>query len=612
MRLVLPDALHARPANLLVRLAAQHGVSVELRKGTYRASAHKILDVLSLGAVKGDEIEVVACGEGADVAIAAIAELIARNFDGDLVPERGSGAVEGVAIGKALVVQARARAEAASDPSPREEVGRLRLATRRALEQLDLLIQALGPDERGLFEPERAIVSEVAEGAIARVEADESKSAEDAVLELTESAPTDLIIDARARLLEGLSDDGDDDLNARTEAIGEEVILVAELLTPSLVARLPPRVRGIVAVDDDPDAGKARTSHAAILARGREIPLALVASHVAMAIVDGETVVVDTVGEGGARVWVAPSAALLDEARGRRSRQLGANAAETARAIGRVAANLGVALMVNVGSVHDRVPEGVAGIGLLRTELLFAGRATAPSESDQVASLLAVARAGRGGTLTARLWDAGGDKPLAWLPPGDGDARGAALLFQHPKVLSTQLGAVARAAERTHVRVLIPMTRTVADVEEVRTLLASKSSKLERVERIAVGAMIETPESVRMASAIAQASDFVCIGTNDLAALLLGSERSDASQALDRRVLALIDQVVRAAHAVGKRVTICGEVAADPRGAKVLVGLGVDALSVAPPRVAETASALEAVTIEECRAIARESLSEPA
>jgi phosphotransferase system HPr (HPr) family protein len=604
VKVLLPDALHARPANLLVRLAAQHPATVRLQKGPRCADARKILDVLALGAAKGEEIEIIAEGEGAEGAILAIAELVARNFDADLVPERGSGAVEGIAIGRALVVTVKARASAV-DPLERatghHERARLAVAEARALAELDALISALPPEEKALFEPERAIVREVAAEAAARVE--QGETCEQAVVALTENAPIDLIVDARARLLEALADDEPmAGALARAAALGEEVVVVAEVLTPSLVANMPPRVRGIVAVDDDPEAGRLRTSHAAILARGRELPLALVPSHVAMAIAEGDVVVVDTT-EAPARVWVAPSQALVDDARARRSRRW-TDAVNVAEALGRVSAALGVELLVNVGSRHDRVPEGAAGVGLLRTELLFAGRGTAPSESDQVAALLAVAKAARGAAVTIRLWDAGGDKPLPWLPAKDAGvlgARGAALLFAHPAVLETQLAAIAKTATRTPVRTLIPMTRSAGDVMAVRASLASRGGAA-----VHVGAMIETPEAASDAGAIAAAADFVCIGTNDLASFVLGVERTDARQALDPRVLALVARVVEHVRAQGKGVTVCGEIAADPLGARVLIGLGVTGLSVAPPRLAETVHALEGATLDDCRAAARE------
>lgn len=608
MKVCLPDALHARPANLLVRLAAQHEAVVRLRKGERCANAQKILDVLSLGAGKGEEIEIFAEGEGAEAAVAAIAELVARNFDGDLVPERGSGAVEGIAIGRALVVLAVERTTATETRGIDEERARMRAAEATAVAELDALIATLEPDERGLFEPERPILREVAAGALARVAG--GGTAEEAVVALTEKAPTDLILDARSRLLEALADGGStEDAIGRAASLGGEVILVAEVLTPSLVARMPAHVRGIVAVDEDLDAGAVRTSHAAILARGRELPLAMVPSHVALSIGEGDVVVVDTTEAGRpARIWVAPSDALVAEARAR-AQQRGDALAHGARSIGEVSRALGVSWLVNVGSLHDRVPQGVAGVGLLRTELLFAGRGSAPSEIDQIAALLAVGRAARGSVVTARLWDGGGDKPLAWLPCADPRVRGAELLFSHPNVLATQLAAIARASERTPIRALIPMTRGPADVETVRRALATHGAAGGAVK---VGAMIETPEAARDTASIAQAADFVCVGTNDLSALALGVERSDAEQAFAPEVLRLVARVVEEAHAASPRksVTVCGEIAADPRGARILVGFGADALSVAPPRLAGAVQSLAGVTLDACRGAARDALKE--
>jgi phosphoenolpyruvate-protein kinase (PTS system EI component) len=144
------------------------------------------------------------------------------------------------------------------------------------------------------------------------------------------------------------------------------------------------------------------------------------------------------------------------------------------------------------------------------------------------------------------------------------------------------------------------MCRSAADVQSIRTLVSS----------LEVGAMIETPEAARDAAAIALASDFVCIGTNDLAARLLGVGRAQAAHALDSRVIAVVDAVIGTAHAHGRRVTVCGEMAADPRGSRVLIGMGADALSVATSRFAEVVRSLSNTTRQECRATAAAALSE--
>ena len=283
----LPDALHARPANLLVRLASQHDAVVRLRNGERCANARKILDVLSLGRGERRRDRDTAEGEGAEAAARALRGAVARGTStADLVPERGSGR------GRRESRSVRA-ARAAPCAQRRTDGGRRGAATERGARAARRAPRrgpsrscrsSSTPAARGA-RPLRAGARHRAGGRAAVVERiGEGAKCEDAVLALTESAPTDPHPATRAaRLLEALADDeAMADALARMHAATADVVVVAEELTPSLVARLPPRVRGIVAVDDsDVASGAVRTSHAAILARGRELPLALVPSHVA-------------------------------------------------------------------------------------------------------------------------------------------------------------------------------------------------------------------------------------------------------------------------------------------------------------------------------------------
>ena len=604
-RLTLPDALHARPANLLVRLAQRFDARVRVTRGDTAADACKIMDVLALGAAKGDDIELSAEGTAAAEALEAIAELITRNFDGDLVPEVGAAVVEGIAIGHA-VVWTRPSVVARPASLPAAERARVEGALARAKAGVADLVRVLPPSEAQLFEPELEILKDLGVRLAARISAGES--AESAVSAETAQQTTDLLVDARARLLEALADENGGAFSALLAERSGEHVLVTEELTPTVVASLPAHVVGIVAFADGaspsrPDVAEARgagyTSHAAILARGREIPLIFVAAHVAAGIADADLIVLDTT-LPEARVWVAPAEALVQDARTRKAARADARAVEDAK-ITTALTHLGVEVRVNVGSLYERVPAGAEGVGLVRTELIFSGRVTAPSEAEQVAALVAIAARARGGPVVARLFDAGGDKPLPWLTPPSSadDARGIALLFHHLEVLDVQLRAFARAAERADVRVLLPLVTSARDVEQVRARTTGK---------IKIGAMIETPDAVEDAEAIAAVSDFVCIGTNDLSALALGHRREDAALSLDPRVLALIARVVERAHAHGRKVTVCGEMAGDLLGARVLVGLGVDALSVAVGRLAPTKIGLGAATKDECRRAARSAM----
>ncbi len=505
------------------------------------------------------------------------------------VSELASGMVEGIGAGRAVVL-----AESAVE-SPRG--GRtLEQAIASAIRDVEALMALLPPDVAALFAPEVPILEELGTRVAARVALGEA--VEDAVIEETSSTATDLLLDARARILDALRG-GDDGAAARralraTVAMAEPVVvIVLRPLTPSLVAELPANVTAIVTGHG---AG-GETSHAAILARGRDLPVVRVSEEVLTRIAEGECLVVDTTAKK-ARVWVAPGDAFVADARARRTARTLARTDGAAASI----AHLAVTLRANVGSLYDEVPPGARGVGLLRTEIAFAGRANAPSVVEQAALIAAVARKAAGEPLVVRLFDAGGDKPLPWLlPPSESpDARGIELLLAHPAVLDGQLRAIARTrdslGDSADLRVLIPHARSERDVDEVRSRAPSG---------LLVGAMIETSDAARAIDSIAGHADFVSIGTNDLAADALGTSREAAERALDPTVLALVRSVVDGAHACGRTVTVCGEIAGDPRGARILVGLGVDVLSMGPSRLSDVRRALAGTTLDACRALAR-------
>jgi multiphosphoryl transfer protein len=589
MKLILPDALHARPANLLVRAASQLTAVVTVIRGDKRANAADILQVLSLGAAKGEEIEL--ASEDA-AAVHVLARLIQEEFDPDLVPENGAVAAAGIAIGEAIVLleeEADLRARGTDD----EEIARALGAFAKARDDVGAMVGALPKHEAQLFEPELLILQSLEPMVLSQIAG--GATAEDAVRAEAVPGPSDLIDDARRRLLDALA--GSTGVRAKrlAESAGREVVLVVEGVTPSLVASVPDHVIGIIAASEDESTGT--TSHAAILARGRGLPLAYVPTHVAFAIEDGVLVILDTT-EAPARIWSSPSAELVAEVRARRDALH--TAERDAAAAAREPLSI-VAVRTNIGSPRDAVPEGAEGIGLLRSELVFADRIAAPTEEEQYAAYSAIARK-TSGPVYVRLFDAGGDKPLPFLPSNTPDERGVALLRAHQAVLATQLRAIGRARDAGDVRVLIPLVRDAADVHAIRA---------EAPAGVLVGAMIETPAAADDIDAIAEAADFICIGTNDLASETLGLAREEAPDPLDPRVLRHVLRTVEGAHARERKVTVCGEVAADVRGAKILIGLGVDALSVSPKRFAGLKLGLRETLADDCKKAAREALGSP-
>jgi len=455
---------------------------------------------------------------------------------------------------------------------------------------LEQLLLGLPSDEAQLFEPETYILDEIEPRLLARDAAGQSR--EDAVIAETSCGCTDLVIDLRMRLLSAL-EGSSGEVRSLTSHYDDDVVLVTDLVTPSLVASLPRQVCGLIAALDAPTGTRrdvGRTSHAAILARGRSLPIAYVSPHDSSSIPNGAWLVIDARADV-ARVWVDPDEDFLTAAR------LSSEANARARLLMDVSRepldHLGVEVRVNVASPHDDIPASADGVGLVRTEMTFAGRLTAPSESEQLAALLLIGAKARGRPVIVRLFDAGADKPLAWLGGATDPSRGIGRLLAHPHVLATQLRALARAREHADVRVLLPFVRSADDVNAVRNRAAAT---------LRLGAMVESPDAVETIESIAASADFVSIGTNDLTATTLGLERTMEAPMTHPRVLALVRRAIAGSHARGRKVTVCGEMAGDERGARMAIGLGADALSVAPARLAVVRRALGRATLESCRA----------
>ncbi|MGH3416168.1 MAG: phosphoenolpyruvate--protein phosphotransferase, partial [Actinocrinis sp.] len=408
-----------------------------------------------------------------------------------------------------------------------------------------------------------------------------------------------------------------DDLAARAVAVAsgvpmpgvpnpaEPFVLVAPDLAPADTALLDlAKVRALVTEQGGP------TSHTAILARARGIP-AVVGVIGALRLTDGTPVLVDA---AAGRVTPHPSPELLAAADERaRSR---AQAAQVTGP-GRTADGVLISLLANVGGpddVTEALAAGAEGVGLFRTEFLYLGSATPPSLETQVAAYKAVLDGFAGRRVVARTLDAGADKPLPFLPLGaePNPALGVrglrAFRGAHQDLLDTQLAALAQAAEGSSAELWV-MAPMIADEDD-----AAWFAERARAHGLStVGAMIEVPSAALRADPLFERVDFVSLGTNDLTQYALAADRMlGALGALQDpwhpAVLRLIELTGTAGAACGKPVGVCGEAAADPRLAPVLVGLGVTSLSMAPSAIAEVRAALAQVTLDECRELARVAL----
>jgi phosphoenolpyruvate-protein phosphotransferase len=384
-----------------------------------------------------------------------------------------------------------------------------------------------------------------------------------------------------------------------------EAILIAHDLGPADVAELAPALAGI-ALD-----GGGATAHAAIVARSLGIPMVTGVYEGTREIPDGALVLLD--GSSGA-VVVAPSAQRTQLARAEmRERRVATQREHELRDRPAMTTDgMRVSVLANVasrGELELALRAGAEGIGLLRSELAFLGASHWPTQREHAEAIEPILGGLENRTAVVRVLDFGVDKSPPFLQ--DVPERGIELLLRHREAFVSQLRAILLAGQRHEVRILLPMVETVAQLHQSRELLGAEARTL-GVERIPqLGSMIETPLAVENAGAIARDSDFLSIGTNDLTASTLGADRFGANSARSHHPLVLrsIARSVAAAHDAGIPIEVCGEAASDPIMLPLLVGLGIDAVSVGAARVGTVRGWIRELSAAEVSGLARSALT---
>jgi len=549
----------------------------------------------------------------------------------------GIPGASGVAVGPVWhygaggTTDAPRKPRAVGDPGAAVQAAALEAAGQ--LEALAGRVRDLGrPDEAGIFEAQAMMATdpELLDEALARVKAGEEpvsavRRAADAASAVLAALPDELLA-ARAADVR--------DVGARIARIllGEKMdlpdapsIAVADDLPPSVAAEIPPGFLLGVALE-----GGSITAHAVILSRGLGIPaivgargLTAAAASATSAAVDGGTgeIVLDP-GPDEVAEFAARAAGLEESRR--------AAAALRGRP-GATADGERVALLANIGSPDDApraLDAGAEGVGLFRTEFLFMRRQTAPAEAEQVAAYSAAFKAfGPDRPVVVRLADIGGDKAIPYLDlPAEANpflGVRAIRLAAHGsrELLVTQLRAIWRAAGRAGVtpHVMAPMVTILDDArlllelrDEARADVAATGDPLPA--GMVTGVMVEVPAAAILAPELARIVDFFSIGTNDLTQYTMAADRGNPAlghlqDALQPAVLRLIRSVVAGADEAHIPVAVCGELAGDPAGALVLVGLGVDELSADAGSLDGIRAALAGVTRAELDDLARRALA---
>jgi len=393
------------------------------------------------------------------------------------------------------------------------------------------------------------------------------------------------------------------------------VVVIARDLSPSDTASLDrTRVLGFCT------AGGGPTSHTAIIARALSLPAMVSAGEGVLELQDETTVILN--GEAGT-LAVDPSQGMIEAARDAGNRWLALRSAAKEKAVEPAITLDGhrVEVVANIGSLKDAqeaMKNGAEGVGLLRTEFLFLDRPDAPTEREQFEVYSSIVKTMENRPVVLRTLDVGGDKPLPYVEAPHEEnpflgVRGIRLCLGRPDLFREQLRAVLRAAEFGRLLVMFPMVADISEVRQARAIVEELRIAL-NAPKIDIGIMIEVPSAALMADVIAPEVDFFSIGTNDLTQYTLAMDRMHPSLAgksdgLHPAVLRLIARTVEAAHKHGKWVGICGELGGDPQAIPILVGLGVDELSISVPSIPTAKALVRTLKMPEAQALAQRALN---
>ncbi len=519
------------------------------------------------------------------------------------VPHGGSVAPENVEDEIARFHEARA--------AVREQILRLQEDTRASL----------GEIEAQIFEPQLMMLddAEIVDGTVTYIrenylnserafewrilewEAQWSHTAQPMVVDRIND-----LKDVQGRVLRKLMGLPEPDLSSLI-GTDEKVVVVARDLIPSVAAQLnPQRVLGL-ATDEG-----TRTSHSSILTRSLHIPCVVSLDGLSEDVRDGDELILD--GRAG-RVIINPTDA--DKARYRdldfQIREWEQELLLLAHLDSATQDGTHIDLRANIdlpGEAEGARSHGAQGIGLFRTEFLVVGRSVLPPEEEQYRAFRRVLRVFPNEPVVIRTYDLGGDKFPSFLhmPKEENPFlgwRAIRLCLDEPDLFRGQLRALIRARADGDVRIMLPMVTSISEVERSRHLIEETRARLAEEgtvvdQRIQVGAMIETPAAALIAEALADHVDFFSIGTNDLVQYTLAVDRGSARLAhlynpFHPAVVRLLHHVATVGSRKGIEVAVCGELAAHPLGAFMLIGMGITSLSVGPAALAEIKKVIRSI-----------------
>jgi len=643
----LESGLHARPAAQLVGIAKKYQSKVEVIKNGKSINAKSVVGLLSLEISYNNSIQFSAEGPDANAAVEELTYFLCNLVEQaeeikkpllphPIVPQEiqsqhiyGVSASPGLAIGRIQQLQPEVFDIRENAETPTAEKFRLNRALKTAVEQIQDVSEEVKSkadaakaaifsahaelmEDPDLIEMANEIIDQGKTAAFAWNQAVQQHASRLSQLnnELLRNRAADLR-DVGKRVLRLLTNA----VPSEKHEVFENTILIAEDLTPSdTVGFDKEKILGFCTTSGG------ATSHVAILARSLGIPALVGVDKKVCDIPDGTEVVLDA-DRGELRLnpndeEKAYIRTLQEEQQQRRAQALRESHKPASTLDGHI-----IEVAANIGSSADAksaVEMGCDGVGLLRSEFLFLERSLPPTEEEQFHVYQEIANILDGRPLTIRTLDVGGDKPLQYLPLGKEEnpflgVRGIRVGFLRPDILREQLRAILRVKSKGTINVMFPMISQYEEFILARSILEEERAKL-NVPAVKVGVMIEVPSAALIADSLAQEVDFFSIGTNDLTQYTLAMDRGHQDlakqvDALHPSVLKLIKMTVDAAHAHGKWVGVCGGLASDPEGVEILLGLGVDELSVSVPALPQVKSQIRGFTLKQAKDLAGKAMN---
>ena len=652
--------LHARPAAQLVTTASQFECEITLKnisQNSEPVNAKSINQVMTLGVREGERIQISAAGDNADEALKALEVLIASNFrenlpslapifeeektqhndkikvlDGNF---HGTPASPGIAIGPVFLYQPflhfqiQQKAE-----NSLAEWDNFQEAISTAKNDLECLWQKtlahIGQEEAAIFsahllyledpillETTRRLIfqDQYTAAAAWKTVLDETIGDYNSLKDPYLQARGADVVDVGERVLRLLTG-----IENKTTPLEEPVILIASDLSPSETAQLDlKKVLGICT-----SAGGS-TSHAAILARSLRIPAVMGIGPELLSLEQGTILALN--GETG-ELYINPDQTQLETLQLQKDSEHISSLRSNTRVNEPTLTRDGrlIQVMANICGIEEAImaaQAGAEGVGLLRSEFLYFNKKNAPSESEQIKIYKHIAKAISPSPLIIRTLDIGGDKPLPYLNfPAETNPflgwRGIRISLENRELFKTQLRAILQVSFQYDVKVMFPMISQVIELLNAKEILAEtmaelRQEKIDFNEKIEVGIMIEVPAAVAMAERLAGEVDFFSIGTNDLSQYVMAADRNNPKVAtladgFSPAVLRMIEQTVKAAKQNKIWVGVCGELASSALAIPILIGLGVDELSINVPMISEVKKIISELSMAEAEIIAQDVL----